>query len=223
MENKKYVFLQHEKAKVLFAETDLWLKSGYYIQEQHPEQRQHFRFIEESPDLKDYYSTFYNINLEYGQDDSNNKYYYIDFFRDKKDDFERGKVSLFKQEYLSVEFVIVGVLLAYIDIADHVGSIKELQTMLHHDYEEYKEGIYRLFANVQNKKKLLASDSEIVNKKIESALRKFGEIGWLYFTPQTDKFEIMPSFHRLINDLYYDEIKNFDKIFKLEKTYEQEV
>lgn len=223
MEGKKYFFLQHEKAKALFAETDLWLKSGYHIQEKHPEQRQHFRFIEESPDLKDYYYAFYNVNLEYGRDDSDNKYYYIDFFRDKKDDYERGKISLFKQEYLSVEFVVVGVLLAFIDIADHVGSITDLQKMLHHDYEEYKEGIYKLFANVQNKKILPSSDGELVNKKIANALRKFEEIGWLYFTPQTDKFEIMPSFHRLTNDLYYDEIANFDKIFKVEKNNGQEV
>lgn len=220
MENTRYEFLKHKKAKNFFAETDLWLKSGYHIQEKHPEQRQHFRFIEECPDLKEYYNSFYNVNLEYGYDDSNNKYFFIDFFRDKKDDYERGRVGLFKQEYLSVEFVIVGVLLAYIDIADHVGSINELQKMLHHDYEEYKEGIYRLFANVQNKKILPSSDGDLVNKKIENALRKFGEIGWLYFTPQTDKFEIMPSFNRLINDLYYDEIKNFDKIFKLKDSNE---
>lgn len=217
MENMQYSFFKHDKAKNLFAETDLWLKSGYHIQAQHPNQRQHFIFIDDSVrenlQMKEYYLDFYEVNLEEGQNDIGEKYYYLDFFKDKNSNFDRGNISLFKSEYISVEFVVVGLFLAHINHLDYAASITDVQKMLHNEYDEFKVGFYRLFANVKDKK-ILPSDIPLVNKGVENALRKFGEIGWLFFKSDNDKFDIMPSFHRFTNSIYHNEIINFDKIFK---------
>jgi hypothetical protein len=213
--DNRYSFLVHPLSRELFAETDYWLKSGYYIQTIHPKQRRHFEFISQNIEsLRLYYSDFYAVQLECGNEGSENReFYYIDFLKDTSNRFSRGKISFFSKDYLAPEFVIVGLFLWYLNNADYAGSITDVQKMLHHDYEELKDGFYRLFAKVSNKK-ILSDDELLVNNAIDRALRKFGEIGWLYFTPNTDEFEIMPSFDRLTYQIYSDEIHNFDKLFK---------
>jgi len=210
----RYSFLEHHLSKELFAETDFWLKSGYYIQYQNPKQRRHFEFIKDNyKSLNYFYSDFYEVQLECGNDFSEEKkYFYIDFFKGQNNRFDRGNISIFNKEYLAPEFVIIGLFLWYINNADYAGSISEVQKMLHHDYDELKDGFYRLFAKVVDKKDL-HEDKVVVNNAIEKALKKFGEIGWLYFT-NNDEFEVMPSFDRLTSQIYADEIQNFDKLFK---------
>lgn len=214
-ELRRYKFLTHHLAKEVFAEADYLLKSGCHIQKQHPKQKRIFDFIEESYEyLKNYYKDFYSISLEYRNEHLDQKYYFISFFKEENGRYDRGNIRLTKQEYLDPQFVIIGLFLWYINNADYAGSITEVQNMLHNDYDELKDGFYKLFAKVSNKK-FLNEDDMAVNKAIENALLKFGEIGWLYFPYEnSDKFEIMPSFDRLTHVLYVDAIENFEKLFK---------
>jgi hypothetical protein len=215
MELSRYKFLIDERTQELFAELDFWLKSGQHIQKQHSKQKKHFDFIIENVEtLGNYYFDFYQVRLECKEDDSNHKYYYLDFFTKANGSFDRGNINLFKPEYLSPEFVIIGLFLWNLDRFEYTNSIAEVQKMLDNDYEGYKDGFYRLFAKVSTNKKKVSDDKILVDKVIENALRKFGEIAWLSFRPNSDEFEIMPSFHRLTHDLYFDEIQNFNTLFK---------
>ncbi|MCG6189856.1 hypothetical protein [Maribellus maritimus] len=214
-ELNRYKFLTHPLSREVFAETDYLLKSGCHIQKQHPKQKRIFEFITESDSyLDNFYRDFYDVSLEYRNEDLDQRYYFISFFKDDNERYNRGNIRLSRSEYLEPQHVIVGLFLWYINNADYVDSITEVQKMLDNDYDELKDGFYKLFAKVSDKKYLNA-DRKLVNKTIENALLKFGEIGWLYFPlDDNNKFEIMPSFDRLTHVFYADAIENFEKLFK---------
>lgn len=207
-----YDFFNHRLAKECFAEVDYWLKSGYYIQKKYPKHEKHFNFIHENKQkLKGFYRHFYDVELRWLENKVNEIVYFIDFPEDSNTRINRGKIGIFNNTYLDGEYVIIGLFLKYLNSVEDILSISKVQYHLQND-NEFKDDFYNLFAKISNKQ-ILNSDTIKVNKIIEKALKKFGEMRWLYFYDE-DNFKIMPAFARLTQDLYADEINNFPQLLE---------
>lgn len=204
-----WTFLMDPDAEIYFAKIDYAFKNGKHIQ-QWKEQASWFRFIDNNEEsLKKYYRSYFGVNLEYGGE-SIDKYYYLDFLPDS-----RGNVPPDNRHFLQNEFVIIGFMLyksIYIDQYIELSSVKAFQRLLRQDYEEFKEGLFRVLAKAKGLNATQMSHDKIDNI-VTAAMKAFDKLGWIEVLEDT--FEILPSFQRLPT-LYADYINNIDEWLKKE-------
>lgn len=202
-------FLMDSEAENYFGKIDYALKNGRHIQ-QWKEQDWWFRFIVNNEgSMQLYYRKYFGVKLEYGGE-TTQKYYYLDFMPDS-----RGNVPLDNRHFLQNEFVIIGLMLykaVYIDNYIELSSVKAFQRMLRQDYEEFKEGLFRVLAKTRSLNITQMNEGKMDNM-VAGAMKAFEKLGWLEL--QEDTFEILPSFQRL-SKLYGDYINNIDEWLKME-------
>lgn len=202
-------FLMDTESEDYFAKIDYALKNGKHIQ-QWKEQDWWFRFIVKNEDsLQLYYRKYFGIKLEYGGE-ATQKYYYLDFMPDS-----RGNVPLDNRHFLQNEFVIIGFMLykaVYIDHNIELSSVKAFQRTLRQDYEEFKDGLFRILAKAKGAN-ITQMNEDKMNSIVVSAMKAFEKLGWIEL--QEDNFEILPSFQRLPK-IYSDYINNIDTWLKTE-------
>lgn len=208
-EIEPWTFLKNTEAETYFAKVDYALKNGRHIQ-QWKEQAWWYRFIDNNiVSLKQYYRIYFGINLEYGGE-ANEKYYYLDFLPDS-----RGNVPIEDRYFLQNEYVIIGFMLhkiIYIDNYIELSSVKAFQRMIRQDYEEFKQGLFRVLAKAKGIN-ITQMNHDKVDTMVIGALKAFEKIGWIELSE--DSFDVLPSFQRLTM-LYGDYINNIDEWLKTE-------
>jgi chromosome condensin MukBEF MukE localization factor len=208
-EIEPWSFLKDNDATAYFAKVDYALKNGRHIQ-QWKEQTWWYRFIDNNVEsLKQYYRTYFGVNLEYGGE-ATEKYYYLDFLPDS-----RGNIPLENRYFLQNEFVIIGFMLhkiIYIDNYIELSSVKAFQRMIRQDYEEFRQGLFRVLAKAKGIN-ITQMNHDKVDHMVIGALKAFEKIGWVELFD--DSFEVLPSFQRLTM-LYGDYINNIDEWLKTE-------
>lgn len=205
-DNKENIgtFLNTSESAELFAELDYLLKDGVHIQN-YGDQVKYYGYIKSNEEqLSAYYKKLFKIDFSYGGVDSQ-KYYYLDFTTGKG-----GKIPEKNRHSLKSEFVIIGFIIYKIFYIDHdidLNSVQKLKEKIRIDFEEYKQGIYRLIAKSKNINPGNVND-ENVDISIQSALQEFKKIGWV--TMEKDDFDLLPAFDRLIS-VYEKHIQNIDE------------
>lgn len=207
---ERYDFLISTGAKDIFAQIDYALRQGQHIQHRHDKQTTLFNFIytnEES--LTHYYKDFFHVNLSSNESDKYNKYYYLSFNQG-----DRGMVRKGRYEYMEKKHIIIGLVfweLYELDMNYPNTLTKFYEILFNHDI--YKDSFIRLFASVDSETENMYEDIEIVKKEISKAFESFENIGWVYFNKTDndlkDNFIIMPSFKRLVEEQYKNEIENY--------------
>lgn len=207
--DRSYSFLTTRDALAYFAETDYHLKNGTHIQREYPQPEAIFRFVDNYwSELRQYYADLFQVNLTF-HGDNWNKYYFIDFNQGS-----RGNIALENREYLNVNHIVIGLLfinIYKIDAHIEIITTADFKQVLREDYEEYKQDLYKLLADISGEKDTDYSDKKI-DSAIDSAFKAFNKLGWIYFVQQ-DEFKVMPSFERL-RRMYENQIKSIDDIFK---------
>ena len=205
-----YKFFVATGAKEVFAQIDYALRQGQHIQHRHDKQTALFNFIyanEES--LANYYNDFFHVNLSSNDADKFNKYYYLSFNQN-----DRGMIRKGSYKYMDKKHIIIGLVfweLYELDMnyPDSLSKFNEI--LFNHDI--YRDSFIRLFAGIDNETVDMYEDKEIVKKRISNAFDCFEDLGWVYFkkmdNEEKDKFIIMPSFRRLVEEQYKSEIENY--------------
>lgn len=208
-ENQNYQFLNSDRAKKYFADADIALKQGKHLQDYGKDSRI-FSFVEEyyEKGLKEYYPTFFQMNLVRDKND-NQTFYYLDFPEDGKGKF--GKENRSKE--LEDEKVIFAILLLNM-FKDKFFEHKEIEwTELDQIFKEseHKELWQKLFFG-RVKPSYTINEEQGVKEKVKSILKDFEKLGWVEIKNVDElKFEIMPSIER-ISRLYRDVIGKVDSI-----------
>lgn len=208
-ENADYTFLNSTSAKKNFADTDIALKQGRHIQDYGNDSKL-FSFIDEYYEygLKEYYSTFFQMNLVRDSSD-NQKFYYLDFPDDGKGKLGRDNRS----KELEADKVIFAILLLNI-FKDKFFEHKEMEwSELHKIFKEgdHKELWQKLLFG-KFKSNYTPKEEQDVKDKVKSILRDFEKLGWVEIKSNEElTIEIMPSIER-IGRLYQNEIQNVDQL-----------
>lgn len=209
-----YDFLNHKKAKNVFAKLDYALRNGIHIQREYPSNVNLYRFLNDSDNyesLKNFYKEYYNLNLVREGSDFNN-YYYLNFNQDGK-----GNVPSDNRDYLKNEYIIIGMLffkMYKLDGNIELESVSGFISLLHEEYEEQRNALRKLINDNSSDKSTDLGDERfeyVVTKSFE----KFADLGWLIWESDDlrDKFKIMPSFERLrIN--YQPQIETIEDLIK---------
>jgi|TARA_Y100001968_G_C19094708_1_gene589529 hypothetical protein len=197
-------FLFDKNAKELFADVDYLLKDGMHFQKQ-GNQVKHFNFINNNfSSLRLYYRDFFNVELTDGGEKPRN-YFYLDFYGNN-----RGNISPKHRYILNSEYVIIGFIMykiLFIDNEIDLDSVQKLKEKIRIDYEDYKDGIYRLIAKSRNITPGNLND-DAIDSAVQSALEEFKKIGWVEL--DKDEFNPLPAFDRLIK-IYEEYILNIDE------------
>lgn len=197
-------FLFDKNAKELFADVDYLLKDGMHFQKQ-GDQVKHFNFINNNfSSLRLYYRDFFNVELTDGGEKPRN-YFYLDFYGNN-----RGNISPKHRYILNSEYVIIGFIMykiLFIDNEIDLDSVQKLKEKIRIDYEEYKDGIYRLIAKSRNITPGNLND-DAIDSAVQSTLEEFKKIGWVEL--DKDEFNPLPAFDRLIK-IYEEYILNIDE------------
>ncbi|MCB0743738.1 MAG: hypothetical protein KDC67_07540 [Ignavibacteriae bacterium] len=197
-------FLFDKNAKELFADVDYLLKDGMHFQKQ-GDQVKHFNFINNNfSSLRLYYRDFFNVELTDGGEKPRN-YFYLDFYGNN-----RGNISPKHRYILNSEYVIIGFIMykiLFIDNEIDLDSVQKLKEKIRIDYEDYKDGIYRLIAKSRNITPGNLND-DAIDSAVQSALEEFKKIGWVEL--DKDEFNPLPAFDRLIK-IYEEYILNIDE------------
>ncbi len=207
-----YDFLIDEEAQELFAEVDYALRLGKHIQFNHNKQTSLFNFIyRNQKNLKNYYRDFYKVKLCQSGESKFNTYFYLGF-----DQGDRGMIRKGTYEYLDKKHIIIGLVfweIYHLDLNGTEEISKFAEILLNHDV--YKESFFRLFAFINGETEDMYEDSELIVKELRKAFDKFEDLGWIVFeNSEKERFTVMPSFRRLTEEMYQNEIENFDKLYK---------
>lgn len=201
---KELVFFLCPDTEEVFAKLDYTLKSGIHIQRRTQEELFDFISVNISS-LKAFYEKYYKLNLNHFGE-SNNKVFFLDFFRQSRNNREGLQEQY---EFLDNQYVLVGFLLFKIQFIDNnleLSSVKELKKMIHQmDYSGLKEDILKTLA-LSNRVKSQKGDDNKIDIVIEKALNEFKQLGWIKLNE--DYFETLPAFHR-IHYVYGDEINRY--------------
>ena len=95
----------------------------------------------------------------------------------------------------------------FIDNEIDLDSVQKLKEKIRIDYEDYKDGIYRLIAKSRNITPGNLND-DAIDSAVQSALEEFKKIGWVEL--DKDEFNPLPAFDRLIK-IYEEYILNIDE------------
>ncbi len=197
-------FLFDKNAKELFADVDYLLKDGMHFQKQ-GNQVKHFNFINNNfSSLRLYYRDFFNVELT-DEGEKPRNYFYLDFYGNN-----RGNISPKHRYILNSEYVIIGFIMykiLFIDNEIDLDSVQKLKEKIRIDYEDYKDGIYRLIAKSRNITPGNLND-DAIDSAVQSALEEFKKIGWVEL--DKDEFNPLPAFDRLIK-IYEEYILNIDE------------
>lgn len=211
--HQTYKFLDDRKAKEVFARIDYFLRSGIHIQRAHPKPEELFRFIEKNfESLKTYYNDFFQLVLSKGGEELVSRYYFLDF----EDEGGRGKIpSDYRyKKYMETSHIIVGVLFFKIyrlDANIELDSVGDFIQLLFTEYEEEKNGLFKLVASSSTNKSTDYLDKDVI-KEIRDAFEEFEKIGWImWLDDEKDKFKYLSSFERL-RKKYYPQINTIDEI-----------
>ena len=208
-ENADYPFLNSSSAKKNFADTDIALKQGRHIQDYGNDNKM-FSFIDEyyESGLKEYYSTFFQMNLVRDSSD-NQRFYYLDFPDEGKGKMGRDNRS----KELEADKVIFGILLLNI-FKDKFFEYKEMEwSELNSIFKEgeHKELWQKLLFGKQ-KPNYTPKEEQEVKDKVRSILKDFEKLGWVEIKNSEElTIEIMPSIER-IGRLYQNEIQSVDQL-----------
>ena len=151
-----------------------------------------------------YYRDFFNVELTDGGEKPRN-YFYLDFYGNN-----RGNISPKHRYILNSEYVIIGFIMykiLFIDNEIDLDSVQKLKEKIRIDYEDYKDGIYRLIAKSRNITPGNLND-DAIDSAVQSALEEFKKIGWVEL--DKDEFNPLPAFDRLIK-IYEEYILNIDE------------
>ena len=100
----------------------------------------------------------------------------------------------------------------YIDNYIELSSVTAFQRMIRQDYEEFKQGLFRVLAKAKGVN-ITQMNHDKVDTIVINALKAFDKLGWLELSEES--FEVLPSFQRLTM-LYGDYINNIDEWLKTE-------
>ncbi len=197
-------FLFDKTAKELFANVDYLLKDGMHFQKQ-GHQVKHFNFINNNfSSLRLYYRDFFNVELTDGGEKPRN-YFYLDFYGNNRGNISPKHRYILNSEYVIIGFIIYKIL--FIDNEIDLDSVQKLKEKIRIDYEDYKDGIYRLIAKSRNITPGNLND-DAIDSAVQSALEEFKKIGWVEL--DKDEFNPLPAFDRLIK-IYEEYILNINE------------
>jgi hypothetical protein len=211
--NKPYVFLNDRKAKDVFAKIDYHFRSGVHIQREYPKPEELFRFIEKHfESIQSYYADFFQLKLEKGGEELSSRYYYLDF----SDEIGRSKIpSDYKyKKYMETSHIIIGMLyfkMYRLDANIELDTIDGFIQLLLTEYEEEKNGLFKLIAGTKNEKSSDHIDDAILTE-IRDAFNEFEKLGWIeWLDDSKNKFQYLSSFERL-RKIYQPQITTIDDL-----------
>ena len=212
-QNIVYEFLADREVKSVFSKIDYALRSGVHIQREYPRPERMFLFIEKYYDsLAAYYSDMYRLTLEKSGEDYYNKYYYLDFENEQNRSAIPGD-SKYKR-YMDSQHIIIGMLffkMYRLDANIELDNIKDFIQLLFTEYEEEKNGLFRLIVGAKNEKTTDYLEQDVI-KEINNAFGEFENLGWLVFLDDEKlTFKVLPSFERL-RQKYERQILTIDEI-----------
>lgn len=200
-------FFDDPEAESIFARLDFGLKDGIHIQS-HSTQYDLFNFLVKHEDsLRLFYAKYYGLKLSCAGV-GENLYFFLDFIPG-----DRGEIDVDHRNFLKPEYVVIGFFIhkiCYIDRNFDLNSVKKLQLVILHDYEDMKPDLNRLLAKLRKSNTTTLTDSKISDIIVET-LKEFKKIGWIVM--EEDFFDVLPSFQRLVM-LYKDYINNIDELIK---------
>ena len=197
-------FLYADHAKEIFAEIDYLLKDGMHFQRR-GNQIRNFNFIDKNIEsLRLYYQAFFDVELSEGGEIPDN-YFYLDFNGNNRGNISSQHRYILKSEHVIIGFIIYKI--SFIDKEIDLDSVKKLKEKIRIEYEDYKDGIYRLIAKSRNTTPGNFNDSTI-DSTIQSVLEEFKKIGWVELNK--DEFSLLPAFDRLLK-IYEEYILNIDE------------
>ncbi|MGA6118707.1 condensin complex protein MksE [Sphingobacterium anhuiense] len=198
-ETVAYKFLEDRLVKSVFSKIDYALRSGVHIQREYPGPEQIFLFIEKYYEsLAQYYNDIYRLVLEKTGEDYYNRYYFLDF------ESEQNRSALPSdnkfRRLMETEHIIVGMLFLKIfklDANFELDSVQEFIQLLFTEYEEQKNGLFKLIVGAKSDKVTDYLEQDAV-KQIYNAFSEFEKLGWIiYLNDERIHFKVMPSFERL--------------------------
>jgi hypothetical protein len=198
-QNITYNFLADRQLGSLFSKIDYTLRSGMHIQREHPRPEEIFRFVERHHEsLTDYYRDIFKLSLESGGEAYQNRYYYLDFEAENNRSMIPGN-NRFKR-YMDTAHIIIGMLflkMYKLDANIELNSVEGFITLLFSEYEEEKNGLYRLIARAKSDKTTDYLENDVI-REITNAFDEFSKMGWILWEDDEHKrFKYLPSFERL--------------------------
>ncbi len=190
-----------------FAETDIILRSGRYIQNVE-EQANAYDFICKYYDqLKTYYKSLFDVELV-GQKEEPDRYYYLDISEDSKSPLKQNSKKL-KQEYHLFGILLLKIVRVDKYFSNKIG-VKELRRIINSNIE-YKTKINKLFANSDKPTEI---GEKTIETWIKNSLLEFDKLNWIKFQKNNPNFFIpLPAIDRFLT-LYNYQIQNIDKLFE---------
>ena len=195
----------------LFHEADTLLRSGVHIQLAHPGQRRLAQYLHrhEGP-LAEFYHTWHQGARLAHEQEGPERYYYLEPPAGAWQQAGTPYVRELKPAYLLVALLLCKVF--RIDLRrPEFASVEELMVLLEREYAEYRDGLFRQFAQVTGKRRSELDDQQ-VRDLVERALEWFGQVGWLY-RPVAGGWQVLPALER-IRELYRNEIAAMPDRFK---------
>ena len=204
--NYNYEFLNSERARKFFADTDFALRSGKHIQNF----GNHFRLFEFLNDfyekgLSKYYLELLGMVLKKEYNDRE-AYFYLDFPEGHK-----GKFGYDRTYALDDRLVIFAILLLNLYKEKFFDS-KEVKwdELLYITEEAENKDLWQKLLFGEAKRNFTPAEKDEVRRKIERTLQICERMGWIrWLSYENLHFEIMPSIDRIAK-LYQTEINNVE-------------
>lgn len=195
----------------LFHETDTLLRSGVHIQVAHPGQQRLAQYLHRHEGaLAAFYRDWHQGACLTHAQNGPERYYYLE---PPAGVWQMGGTSYVKE--LKPAYLLVALLLCKVFRIDmrrpEFASVDALMLLLENEYEEYRDGLFRQFAQVTDKRRSELDDKQ-VRDIVERALDWFGQVGWLH-RPAAGGWRVLPALER-IRVLYHNEIAAMPDRFK---------
>ncbi|GAB3843679.1 hypothetical protein GCM10028822_00100 [Hymenobacter terrigena] len=194
-----------------FSEIDYLLRSGTYLQHEHPDHRLLVNFLEEADNLvtlQAYYRDLFGLQLKH-QYEAERRFYYL-----APTELSSARLPPAVRQSLKPELVIAGLLLTQLVNVDleTPDTVDSLMSLLRVEYVPYLDGLLKHVASLKHSKNFATErDENRVRKWLTDSIETFAQLGWVY--KQSDgTFRIMPAMEHL-RTLYRDEILKMEETF----------
>ena len=205
--NYNYEFLNTERARKHFADTDFALRSGKHIQNFGSDFKL-FDFVNDYFDkgLSRYYLELLGMVLKKEFNDREG-YFFLDF----PEDGNKGKFGYDRTYALDDRLVIFAILLLNL-YKEKFFENKEVKwdELLYITEEGENKDLWQKLLFGENKRNFTPAEKDDVRRKIERTLQVCERMGWIRWISYEElHFEIMPSIDRIAK-LYQTEINNVE-------------
>lgn len=201
-----YEFLNSERARKFFADTDFALRSGKHIQNFGNDFRM-YDFLDEfyEKGLSKYYNELLGMILKKDYNDRE-AYFYLDFPEGHK-----GKFGYDRTYALDDRLVIFSILLLNLYKEKFFDS-KEVtwEELMYITEESENKDMWQKLLFGEAKRNFTPAEKDEVRRKIERTLQICERMGWIrWLSYENLHFEIMPSIDRIAK-MYQTEVANVD-------------